>query len=180
LDYTVASRQTITEALGLIFQGIARLKHVFPSRAFTIDGRLVGDIGEVIASIEYEVGLDEVSQPGHDGMTSNGRRVQVKATFKDHLSFRTTPDYYLGFRLFQGGQYEEVFNGPGHVIRDRYAHRKNLGTTLLSFPVSELKELSRRAAAVPLGIRSKNFGTAMVVLALLGDKAPLPPKYTKE
>jgi hypothetical protein len=27
--------------------------------------------------------------------------------------------------------------------------------------------------------RSRNFGTAMVVLALLGDKAPLPPKYQR-
>jgi hypothetical protein len=28
--------------------------------------------------------------------------------------------------------------------------------------------------------RSKNYGTAMVVLALLADKAPLPPRYVKQ
>jgi hypothetical protein len=139
----MASRHTITEALGLIFRGIAQLQAAFPHRAFTIDGRLVGDIGEVIAAIEYDIVLDDISRPGHDGRTSDGRRVQVKATFKDHLTFRTTPDYYLGFQLFPDGQYEEVFNGPGHVIRDRFAHRKNLGTALLSFAVAELKELSR-------------------------------------
>jgi Family of unknown function (DUF6998) len=66
----MASRQTITEALEMIFQGIAHLKDAFPHRAFTIDGRLVGDIGEVIAAIEYDVLLDNVSQPGHDGQTS--------------------------------------------------------------------------------------------------------------
>ena len=52
-------RRAITEALGLIFQGIAHLKQALPRRAFTIDGRLVGDIGEVIAALEYEVELDE-------------------------------------------------------------------------------------------------------------------------
>ena len=140
----MASRHTITEALALIFRGIAQLQAAFPNRAFTIDGRLVGDIGEVIAAIEYDVVLDSVSQPGHDGQTSDGRRVQIKATFKEHLTFKTTPDYYLGFQLFPDGRYEEVFNGPGYLVRDRYAHRKNLGTTLLAFPVAELKELSKR------------------------------------
>jgi hypothetical protein len=28
--------------------------------------------------------------------------------------------------------------------------------------------------------RSRNYGTAMVVLALLGDKAPLPPRFEKK
>ena len=87
-------RQTINEALALIFRGIAQLHRAFPRRAFTIDGRLVGDIGEVIAELEYDVKLDEVSSPGHDARMPDGRRVQVKATFKDSLTFKTCPDYY--------------------------------------------------------------------------------------
>jgi hypothetical protein len=134
----------ISEALELIFRGIRHLRNAFPPRAFTIDGRLVGDIGEIIAAIEYDIKLDDVSQPGHDGQTSDGRRrVQIKATFKDQLTFKTTPDYYLGFKLFEDGRYEEVFNGPGRLIQDRYAKRKNLGIILLAFPVSELKALSK-------------------------------------
>jgi hypothetical protein len=38
--------------------------------------------------------------------------VQIKATFKDNLSFRATPDYYLGFKLYPNGNYDEVYNGP--------------------------------------------------------------------
>jgi hypothetical protein len=49
------SRNAITEALALIFQGIEKLKSAFPHRQFTIDGRLVGDIGEVIAALEYDL-----------------------------------------------------------------------------------------------------------------------------
>ena len=81
--------QTIKEALTLIFQGIERLHEAFPSRAFTIDGRLVGDIGEVIAELEYDLTLDEVSVRDHDAQMRNGRRVQIKATFKDSLTFTT-------------------------------------------------------------------------------------------
>src|SRR6266542_2895798 len=113
-------RRAITEALALIFEGIARLKQTFRNRAFTIDGRLVGDIGEVIAALEYDVVLFETSQPDHDGTTSAGRRVQIKATYKDSLTFKTVPDYYLGFKLFPDGRHEEVFNGPGRIILERY------------------------------------------------------------
>jgi hypothetical protein len=136
------SRKTITEALALIFQGIEKLKSAFPNREFTIDGRLVGDIGEVIAALEYDVVLDNVSLPGHDAVTSDGRRVQIKATFKDQLTFKTVPDFYLGFRLFPDGRHEEIYNGPGDLIYKRYMSRKGVGAILLSFPLSELRRLS--------------------------------------
>ena len=134
--------QTIKEALTLIFQGIERLHEAFPRRAFTIDGRLVGDIGEVIAELEYDLTLDEVSVPDHDAQMRNGRRVQIKATFKDSLTFTTCPDYYLGFKLYPDGRFEEVFNGPGTLILEKFSHRKDIGKKLLSFPIKGLRALS--------------------------------------
>jgi hypothetical protein len=137
-------REAISEALRLIFQAIESLKEAFPNRAFTIDGRLVGDVGEVIAALEYDVELHDVSQPTHDATTSDGRHVQIKATFKDSLTFRTVPDYYLGFKLYPDGRHEEIFNGPGKVIYERYRARKGIGLALLSFPVTELRKLSEQ------------------------------------
>lgn len=53
-----------------------------------------------MAALEYDIVLHDVSQPNHDATTSDGRRsVQIKATFKDSLTFKTVPDYYLGFKL---------------------------------------------------------------------------------
>ncbi len=135
--------QALTEGLALVFQGIERLSLAFPNRRFTIDGRLVGDIGEVIAELEYDVNLHEVSQPEYDGVTTDGRRVQIKATFKNSLTFKTTPDFLLGFKLYPNGTYEEVFNGPGHLIYTKYAHRAGIGSSLLSFPNTVLRELSK-------------------------------------
>lgn len=123
-------------------QGIEGLRNAFEGRLFTIDGRLVGDMGEVIAALEYEVVLDEVSQPDHDATTFDGRRVQIKATFKDSLTFNTVPDYYLGLKLYPNGELEEIYNGPGQKIFERYSHRKGIGAVLLSFPNRELKKLS--------------------------------------
>jgi hypothetical protein len=134
--------EAIKEALGLIFQGIDHLKNAFPNRAFTIDGRLVGDIGEVIAALEYDVILDDTIQSNYDATTSDGRKVQIKATFKDSLTFRTIPDYYLGFKLHPDGGHEEIFNGPGKLIYERYVNRKGIGITLLSLPIPALRKLS--------------------------------------
>jgi hypothetical protein len=140
-------RKTIAEGLQLIFRGIAQLHEAFPKRAFTIDGRLVGDIGEMIAELEYDLQLDEVSGPDHDAITRIDRRlVQVKATFKDSLTFKTCPDYYLGFKLYPDGRFEEVFNGPGRLIQERYSARKGIGRVLLSFPIKELRSLSAQVA----------------------------------
>jgi hypothetical protein len=136
-------RRDIQHSLSLIFQGIEQLKQAFPNRAFTIDGRLVGDVGEIIASIEYDIVLDTVSRPVHDATTSDGRQVQIKATFKDSLTFRSTPDYYLGLQLFEDGRHAEIYNGPGQVIFDRYQHRRGIGVNLLSFPTTELRILSQ-------------------------------------
>jgi hypothetical protein len=139
-------RQAINEGLRLIFQGIERLRSAFPKRSFTIDGRLVGDVGEVVAALEYDLVLHDVSQPNHDAITSDGKGVQIKATFKESLTFRTTPELYLGFKLYPDGRHEEVFNGPGRIIHERYLKRKGIGVSLLSFPIAELRRLS---AAVP-------------------------------
>ncbi len=136
-------KQKISDSLELIFKGINNLKETFPNRAFTIDGRLVGDIGEVIAALEYDIVLHTTSQPDHDGNTSDGRKVQIKATFKDSLTFKTVPDYFLGFKLFQNGNFEEIYNGPGKLIYEKYKHRKGIGKQLLSFPNADLKELSK-------------------------------------
>src|SRR5579864_8849265 len=104
-----AVNDNIREGLRLIFAGIDRLKQAHDRRKFTIDGRLVGDIGEVIAELEYDLTLDRVSQRDHDATDRAGRRVQIKATFKDSLTFKTCPDFYLGFWLKSDGSFEEVF-----------------------------------------------------------------------
>ena len=99
-------QKVIEDSLRKIFSGIQQLKNAFPSKEFTIDGRLVGDIGEAIIQRDYEVNLYPKLARGYDGETPCGRRVQIKATFKDHLTFKKIPDYYIGIKIFENGSYE--------------------------------------------------------------------------
>jgi hypothetical protein len=140
------SKKVIEEALSHIFRGIGMLQKQFSHRLFTIDGRLVGDLGEIIAAAEFDIKLDDRGRAVHDGTTSDGRLVQIKATFQDKLTFKTKPELYLGFKLSRDGGHEVIFNGPGQIIFDHFAHRKDIGVKLLRFPNSKLKELSAKIA----------------------------------
>lgn len=138
------SRSTIETALSHIFKGIGILQKEFAHRRFTIDGRLVGDIGEIIAAAEFNIVLHEVSRPLHDADTTDGRGVQIKATFQNHLTFRRTPDLYLGIKLSRSGGHDVIYNGPGHYIFEEYKRRQGIGERLLRFPISRLKIISAK------------------------------------
>lgn len=136
----------ISAGLALIFEGIGKLKESFPDKAFTIDGRLVGDIGEVLATAEFDITLYPVQTPTHDGETSDNRKVQIKATFKNSLTMTSVPDLYLGLKLWPDGRHEVIYNGPGAMIAEAFSHRSGIGTKQLSFSTKSLQVL---AAKVP-------------------------------
>lgn len=134
----------VAEGLRLIFEGIRHLQDRCGTRhKFTIDGRLVGDIGELVAEREFEIRLDEVSRADHDAVTERTRqKVQIKAGFKDSLTFRRVPELYVGLRLSEDGSHEVIYNGPGEIIAAKIGHRTGFGDTLLSIPMRLLRELN--------------------------------------
>ncbi|WP_448538375.1 DUF6998 domain-containing protein [Sphingobium yanoikuyae] len=85
---------------------------------FTLDGNLVGDLGEALAAELFGVRLAETkSTEGIDGHAPDGRTVQVKATgTKGGPAFRPTEtraDHLLFFCLdFENGTGEVAYNGP--------------------------------------------------------------------
>ena len=141
------SQEIIYSALKKIFEGIDELQKALPSKPFTIDGRLVGDIGEALAQRDYDIELYDGLMKDYDGITSCGKRVQIKATFKNSLTFKSVPDYYLGIKINVDGSYEEIFNGPGELIAEKFKHRKGFGKQLLSFPNKNLKILSEKVVS---------------------------------
>ena len=122
------------------------------SDGFTLDGRMVGDIGEVIAAEVFQIKLHEGVAKYYDAVATydSNVNVQIKATFKSSLTYNHDPDYFIGIKLFENGDFRVVYNGPGRYIANTYSHRKGIGKNLLSFPISKLAELS---AGIPEGER---------------------------
>ncbi|UQV17617.1 hypothetical protein MU852_12285 [Brevundimonas albigilva] len=140
------AHEDVAEGLRLIFEGIRHLQgHCGTRHRFTIDGRLVGDIGELIAEREFEIRLDRVGRADYDAVAEHtGRDVQIKAGFKDSLTFKKTPDLYLGLRLSEDGSHEVIFNGPGDVIAEAMKTRAGFGEKLLSISMARLRSLNAR------------------------------------
>jgi len=140
---------TIPEAIRQLLGIVDQLQITYPKKKFTLDGRLVGDIGEILVEANYDVKLFEEIQHRHDGTTTDGRLVQIKATMKDSLTFPAdhVPQYYLGIKISSNGTFTEVFNGPGFIVREAIEHRKKPKTNLHSIRISTLVRLMRKVSA---------------------------------
>ncbi|MEP0861965.1 MAG: hypothetical protein HRF52_11070 [Ignavibacterium sp.] len=120
---------------------IASMQKDYPKRKFTLDGRLVGDIGEILAEQIYDLQLLDGQQKDYDAI-SNGRMIQIKTTMKNSLTIGDLPEYYLGLRIDDNGNVEEIFNGPGRLVWDLVKHRKRPKSYLLSISISALRKLN--------------------------------------
>lgn len=118
------------------------LQSDYPKKKFTLDGRLVGDIGEILAEQIYDLKLLDGQQKDYDA-ESNGRLIQIKTTMKNTLTIGESPEYYLGLRVDDEGNVEEIFNGPGGLVWDLVKERKRPRTFLHSISVSTLRKLNK-------------------------------------
>ena len=94
------------------------LESSYPGRQFTIDGHLVGSIGEVIVAEHYGLELLRNSTETHDAVSADGKSVQIKATQINRIAISSEPDYLIVIKLFSDGSWEEVYNGPGKPVWD--------------------------------------------------------------
>jgi len=134
---------TVPEAVAEMLAIVKRLCEAYPHKKFTLDGRLVGDIGEVLVEDTYDVQLFRDMKKHHDAECSDGRLVQIKATMKKSLTFPADhiPDYYLGVQLGPDGQLTEIFNGPGAIAWKAVKDRATPKTNLHSVSVATLRKL---------------------------------------
>lgn len=101
--------QVVKKLCGLV----AELEQVFPGRRFTLDGHLVGSIGEALAAERYNLTLLPTGVETHDARAADGRLVQIKTTQRRSIGLSSVPDYLLVLALNEVGSITEVYNGPG-------------------------------------------------------------------
>ena len=124
------------------------------SRHFTLDGHLVGSIGEVYAAERYGIKLLTSSAPTHDGTAPDGRLVQIKATQRDSVGISAKPDFLIVLRIDKRGGIDEVYNGPGEPVWSLFANRKRPKNGQHQVSLARLKKLNEE---VPLEKRIPNL-----------------------
>ena len=103
---------SIPEKVRQMVKIVSELETDFPGRHFTLDGHLVGSIGEVAAAYYYGIKLYPPSAKIHDGEIG-GRKVQIKTTQRGSVLIKYEPEYLIVLYLSAEGEIYEVYNGSG-------------------------------------------------------------------
>jgi hypothetical protein len=103
----------VTTLLDELYSAVDGLEEIFPGRKFTLDGHLVGSIGEVIAAYMFDLDLNPASTKAHDARSRDGRNVEIKLTQGKGVAIRHEPEHLIVLHRPMGGPIKVIFNGPG-------------------------------------------------------------------
>ncbi|MDA3950318.1 MAG: hypothetical protein PF508_14005 [Spirochaeta sp.] len=119
----------------------SRLSERFTHWKFTLDGNLVGDIGEAYAFAHFDMTKIGTGTKNHDFVASDDKHVQVKMTQRKTLGLGLKEpafDYLIALFLGSDGEIEVLYNGPGAPIYTRPGKPPRR-----SIPTEELRERNR-------------------------------------
>lgn len=121
-------------------------------RHFTLDGHLVGSIGEVVASYHYNIELSRASQKTYDGFhidekTGKKTEVQIKITQQNSIVLHEIPQYLIALYLRKDGTVYELYNGPGNINYIKKQKEDGYGNKHLS--ILQLMEENKREESNP-------------------------------
>ena len=115
------------------------LESKYPGRKFTIDGHLVGSIGEVIVAEAYDLELLRNSTERHDAVSKNGINVQIKTTQINRISISAEPEHLIVIQILSDGSWCEIYNGPGKTAWDQAGKMQKNGQRQIY--INKLKNL---------------------------------------
>lgn len=131
---------TLSNKIKELYKITNELEEEYPGRKFTVDGHLVGSIGEVIVAEHYGLTLLPNSTKTHDAYSKDKKFVQIKATQVKSISISSEPDYIIVIKLLSDGSWDEIYNGPGKFVWDNAGKMQKNGQRPIS--LSKLKKLS--------------------------------------
>ena len=139
--YSYSKIESLKHNYRTIASMISEMEKNFPDRHFTMDGHLVGSIGECMAAYFYNIELSKSSQRNYDGI-KDGIEIQIKTTQKKTVLISSKPEHLIVLQLLEDGQVLEVFNGPGDVVWNMAGKMDKHG--YYHFTVKKLTELNQR------------------------------------
>ena len=93
-------------------------------RKFTIDGHLLGSIGEIYAKEKFNLTLLKNSSKTHDAEDSDGKKYQIKITQRNKVGLRSEPDNLIVIKIDKEGVPHVVYKGDGKPIWEKIKHKK--------------------------------------------------------
>ena len=141
--YTKEKMDAIKEKIQKLISIVKELETDFPGRHFSLDGHLVGSIGEVMAAYYYGIELYAASAVAHDGEI-DGKKVQIKISQQDDIVINHEPEYLIVLYLRKNGDVFEVYNGPGEAPWNSASKRDSHNNRHMR--VNKLMELDKQVS----------------------------------
>ena len=141
MSYDLKDIARIMPRIRELFRISSELEDTFPDRKFTLDGHLVGSIGEVLAAYHYALELMPSSAQRHDATVPDGCMVQTKATQgTGPVALRSEPEHLIVLlHHSESGKAQEVYNGPGALVWEACGRMASNGSRPIG--LSKLKSL---------------------------------------
>ncbi|MBX3739966.1 MAG: hypothetical protein KF712_03165 [Akkermansiaceae bacterium] len=148
----------ITDALQALDTGVSKLRRAAkpysPNLKFTLDGRLIGDIGELLAAKEFGITIQSKQNTGYDGIDEKDRHVEIKTTRLNSFAFRKISERVICIKLHDCTHWQVIYNGPGSNLAKLFA---------LDHFVNQSRKITRR---FPASLRSQRQLSISSILAV--------------
>ena len=108
----------LSDKIKALYAITTELERTYPGRKFTVDGHLVGSIGEVLVAEHYGLALLPVGTETHDAVAKDGTLVQIKATQINRVALSSEPQHLIVIKITPDGTWVEAYNGPGKPVWD--------------------------------------------------------------
>ncbi|NNK77330.1 MAG: hypothetical protein HKP40_01325 [Litoreibacter sp.] len=134
-----------------LYESTDALEGMFPGRKFTLDGHLVGSVGEVVASFMFGLELSRASTMGHDAKAPDGRQVEIKLTQGKSVAIRHEPEHLLVLSRPKGAKISVIYNGPGAPVWSATGKMQKNGQRSISLTkLSDLDAICPEEERLPL------------------------------
>lgn len=129
-----------------LYQTVNELESMFPGRHFTLDGHIVGSLGECLVADAYSLELITASNKGYDAVTASGLQVEIKATQSHSVSFRSQPQHTIIIKILSDGTFEEIYNGPGTLVWEQFKGKPLPSNGQYQISLNKLRQLNQHVA----------------------------------
>ncbi|HDY84218.1 hypothetical protein LCGC14_0581400 [marine sediment metagenome] len=137
-------REKFKKLISELYSVVAGLEEMFPNRHFTPDGHMVGSIGECLVANAYGLELQTASNKGYDATSRDGRKIEIKATQSKSVAFRSESQYVIVILIMGDGNFEEIYNGPGHLVWKQFCDKKLPSNGQHQISINKLKTLNNQ------------------------------------
>lgn len=105
-------RIKLPAAVRKLYEAVEELEKEY-DRPFTIDGHLMGSIGEVLARQAFGFILHPPSHKGHDARCDTRGEVEIKITAGNSVAFRDGCNHLVVFKILDHDEAELIYDGLG-------------------------------------------------------------------